>query len=585
MAIQALTSLTLEDGPAIITWKKFYSLRQVVLRQAPEHGMRFQDKDLLLSLLSLLPSDKFSGLRGAVLAQASPDVETILNAICRVELETASSVTSAASTAPIIKADDSRHSLSTNRISRGSRNYHNTSRRQKGDKCDWCGKDGHQKRFCYRYKADRSAARTGTTNKTVTTDTLERVASTSTPSPLSWLLDSGASRHMTDDPRDLISSRLISPVRVEAAGKTLWARRVGSGLVSDGKGGVIRVNNILLVDGLRMKLLSVSALCSRGGIMMTDSNTMTLYERSSPVLSGSAQGGVYIFDRVYDSITAAPVVIAEADVTPRDTSLYHNRFSYLDPRGLRGISACIDSKIPQTISNSSCDICVLTKLTNRHQKSEARATAPLERVSADFVGPFHASLEGNTILLTITDSYSRKIWVYGASRRSDAGLLLRQWRPAAELSSGCRLKAIRTDNAPELTKVTRAWRMDIGISDQSTVPFNSSQNGLDERTNRTIQDQTRALLKQAKLPNSFWLLAAQAAAYITNLLPSQADGTMSREEAFSGVRPSANHIKVWGCRALIYMAPESLPSHVRNNKLMDRAKECIFVRYVEGSTS
>jgi len=60
---------------------------------------------------------------------------------------------------------------------------------------------------------------------------------------------------------------------------------------------------------------------------------------------------------------------------------------------------------------------------------------------------------------------------------------------------------------------------------------------------------------------------------------------MSREEAFSGVRPSANHIKVWGCRALIYMAPESLPSHVRNNKLMDRAKECIFVGYVEGSTS
>ena len=203
-------------------------------------------------------------------------------------------------------------------------------------------------------------------------------------------------------------------MRVEAAGKTLWARRGGSGLISDGKGGVIRVNNMLLVNGLRMKLLSISALCSRGGIIVTNSDTMTLYERSHPVLSGSARGRVYIFDRVYNPETAAPVVIAKADdvssaSSSRPAILYHNRFSHLNPRGLRGISACTDSKIPRTIINTDCDTCVLTKLTNRHQKTEARALSPLEKIYADFVGPFHTSLDGKTILLTITNSYSRKV--------------------------------------------------------------------------------------------------------------------------------------------------------------------------------
>ena len=140
-------------------------------------------------------------------------------------------------------------------------------------------------------------------------------------------------------------------MRVKATSKTLWSRRGGSGLVSDGKGGVIRVNNMLLINSLRMKLLSISTLYSRGGIIVTNSDIMTLYERSHPVLSGSARGKVYIFDRVYNPKTAALVVIAKANnvssaSSSRPAILYHNWFSYLNPRGLRGISACTDSKIP-----------------------------------------------------------------------------------------------------------------------------------------------------------------------------------------------------------------------------------------------
>jgi len=207
---------------------------------------------------------------------------------------------------------------------------------------------------------------------------------------------------------------MVSPMRVKATSKTLWSRRGGSGLISNRKGGVIRVNNMLLVNGLRMKLLSISALYSRGSIIVTNSDTMTLYERSHLILSGSARGRVYIFDRVYNPKTAALVVIAKANnvssaSSSRPAILYYNRFSYLNPRSLRGINACTDSKIPRTIINTDYDTCVLTKLTNRHQKTEARALSPLEKISADFISPFHTSLNGKTILLTITNSYSRKV--------------------------------------------------------------------------------------------------------------------------------------------------------------------------------
>ena len=49
-----------------------------------------------------------------------------------------------------------------------------------------------------------------------------------------------------------------------------------------------------------------------------------------------------------------------------------------------------------------------------------------------------------------------------------------------------------------------------------TAPYSPNQNGKAERRWQTVGDMPRCLLKQANLPNSFWVRAVDVAFYLTN---------------------------------------------------------------------
>ena len=59
--------------------------------------------------------------------------------------------------------------------------------------------------------------------------------------------------------------------------------------------------------------------------------------------------------------------------------------------------------------------------------------------------------------------------------------------------------------------------------------------------------------------------------------------TITPEEAYSGEKPSGNHIRVWGCKVYSYLSPKSLPQTGRQDKLMDRGRVGVFLGYVEGT--
>ena len=55
-----------------------------------------------------------------------------------------------------------------------------------------------------------------------------------------------------------------------------------------------------------------------------------------------------------------------------------------------------------------------------------------------------------------------------------------------------------------------------GIKREMTAPYSPHQNGVAERRWQTVGNKARCLLKQAKLPNSFWVRAVDVAFYLTN---------------------------------------------------------------------
>ncbi|KAE8187238.1 hypothetical protein CF335_g7232 [Tilletia laevis] len=73
------------------------------------------------------------------------------------------------------------------------------------------------------------------------------------------------------------------------------------------------------------------------------------------------------------------------------------------------------------------------------------------------------------------------------------------------------------------------------------------QNGVVERTNRTLQDRMRTMLQGAKAPAFFWPLAIAAASYTLNRTPHKAIGYKMPEQKWTGKVADLSLLRVWGC--------------------------------------
>jgi transposase InsO family protein len=75
---------------------------------------------------------------------------------------------------------------------------------------------------------------------------------------------------------------------------------------------------------------------------------------------------------------------------------------------------------------------------------------------------------------------------------------------AAEVESGCKLKAIRTDRGGEFNSgAVITFCRERGIKHSITTPYTPQQNGVVERRNQTVVEMARCLLKSMQVPGKF----------------------------------------------------------------------------------
>lgn len=112
------------------------------------------------------------------------------------------------------------------------------------------------------------------------------------------------------------------------------------------------------------------------------------------------------------------------------------------------------------------------------------------------------------------------------------------------------LRAIRSDNSREFVNNTlRNYFKEKGILHQTTIAYTPEQNGIAERTNRTIIEAARTMLLDAELPKEFWAEAMSTAMYLRNRCVNKATGNKTPEELWTGRKPSIRHIRIFGCKA------------------------------------
>lgn len=87
----------------------------------------------------------------------------------------------------------------------------------------------------------------------------------------------------------------------------------------------------------------------------------------------------------------------------------------------------------------------------------------------------------------------------------------------------------------------------------------------------------RSMLSDKNIPKTFWPEAVNWIVYVLNRCPTFAVKDVTPEEAWSGVKPSVDHFRVFGCIAHAHV-PES-----RRTKLDNRSITCVLLRVSEES--
>lgn len=137
---------------------------------------------------------------------------------------------------------------------------------------------------------------------------------------------------------------------------------------------------------------------------------------------------------------------------------------------------------------------------------------------------------------------------------------------------------MRTDCGGEFTSQDFTNFCDVnGINRQLTAAYLPQQNGVAERKNRTIMNMVRSMLSGKDIPKTFWPEAVNWAAHVLNRSPTLAVKDQTLEEAWSGVKPSIEYFRVFGCISHVHVADN------KRTKLDSKSLPCVLLGVSEES--
>ena len=399
-----------------------------------------------------------------------------------------------------------------------------------------------------------------------------------------WHVDNGASARLTGDKGWFSELHDCVPCTVTTANHgVLTCTQRGTVLLSTERS-CITVHNVLFVPSLVVNLLSVHAMVKGGNRVRFTENTCTIRtKRNMLIMRAKANNSLYSIRAVQQSATVT--AHAASAGTALDWLTVHERMGHLHVRAMQAMhdkQVALGLTLPTKGSMddiSKCEGCLVGKAHRLPFPAQAshRATRPLQLIHSDVCGPIEVNNNGKRYILTFIDDYSRFVWIVITTDKSGQTILthFRRYKVWAEKYTGFQIKGIRTDGGGEyVNDQMTTYLHTMGIERQTTVAGTPQQNGVAERANRTILEAARSMLHAARLPLDYWVYAVQTAVYLRNRSASRSLNNLTPYEAWRGEKPDLSHLRVFGCRAYMW-----LDKGKRDSKLHPRAIPVIFVGY------
>ena len=114
-----------------------------------------------------------------------------------------------------------------------------------------------------------------------------------------------------------------------------------------------------------------------------------------------------------------------------------------------------------------------------------------------------------------------------------------------------------------------------GIRRHKTIAYTSQQNNLVKRTNRTLVERMRAMLKTTGLPKTYWAEATKTAYYIINRSSSTAIEMKTPMEMWTSKPTNYSSLYIFRCPVCV------MYNDTKRTKLDPKSRKCIFLGYAD----
>lgn len=387
-----------------------------------------------------------------------------------------------------------------------------------------------------------------------------------------WIIDSGASAHMTPC-ESLLKNRSMPSVKevTVANNEKLSINCVGDieqKIGKSGKVGSITLKDVQYIPGICVNLLSVSKIVQHDKEVIFNKHGCKILDSDKNIVAtGSLVNNMFKLDIVPEPKEF--VCLTKID----DFKLWHKRLGHAS---FGKMSALLDFKNIKKVNDLKCVVCIKgkqAKLPFKHKGS--RATCLLERIHSDVCGPIQIqSIGGAKFFVTFIDDYSRKVFVYALKSKSDVFTKLVEFKKLVENQLQKKIKIFRSDNGTEYgNKNFAEFFVSCGIKHEKSAVYTPQQNGLAERMNRSLVEKVRCMLLDSNMSKGFWAEALCAAVNIMNVLPN-AEG-IAPDELWFKEKPDISMIKVFGCKAMTLIPKEN------RRKLDEKSADCVYLRQAD----
>jgi len=427
--------------------------------------------------------------------------------------------------------------------------------------CQYCEKSGHTAKICYKLHGYPNQKRN-------TGPSAHHVRHAPYGSGSDWIIDSGATHHITND---LDGLHLTNPYH--GADHLIVGNGSGAPITHTGNtvlhtnSHTLHLSEVLHVPTITKKLLSVSSLCQTNPVSVEFfSNHFLVKDLKTqvPLLKGLHRNGLYHMP--HPSSTPTALITTSTSTQP-----WHHILDHPSKRIMRHLSVHNKLQEPQDQFCVSCSSVKSHKLP--FSSSSLISKQPLEIVYTDVWGPTPTrSLDGFLYYLVFVDHFSKYTWLFPLKNKSDVSFVFSQFKNVVEKFFKFPIVSLYSDNGGEFIKL-KSFLSAHGISHFTTPPHTPELNATAERRHRHIVETGKALLYHAKLPPIFWSFAFKTATYLINRLPTPNLKMKSPYQILHHTKPNPLHLHSFGCLCFPWLKPYT------SNKLQPRSTPCIFIGY------